>query len=190
MHGPLGEVTESDPAALAAFIGNQRTEHHVPHRIACRILGVSESWFYKWRDKPATARETRRGRLADEIRRICHDWVVPAAIRRSGSRSYGRGGGCRRTPSRRSWPNSASGRRIRRRRSLTRSGKRAAAPDFVCRDFTADAPDQVWCGDMTEIESGEGRIYLATVIDLFSRRALTARSSAPARTRGGSARGC
>ncbi|MEU6184286.1 IS3 family transposase [Streptomyces coeruleorubidus] len=73
MHGPLGEVTESDPVALAAFIGNQRTEHHVPHRVTCRVLGVSESWFYKWRDKPATAREIRRGRLADEIKRIFDD---------------------------------------------------------------------------------------------------------------------
>ncbi|GGJ72115.1 IS3 family transposase [Streptomyces brasiliensis] len=40
-----------------------------------------------------------------------------------------------------------AGRRIRRRRGLTRPGKRPAAPDFVQRDFTADAPDQVWCGD-------------------------------------------
>ncbi|MFJ2137123.1 IS3 family transposase [Streptomyces sp. NPDC087845] len=48
-----------------------------------------------------------------------------------------------------------AGRKIRRRRGLTRPGKRPAAPDFVRRDFTADAPDQVWCGDMTEIPTGE-----------------------------------
>ncbi|MFE2179237.1 IS3 family transposase [Streptomyces sp. NPDC059455] len=66
-------MTEADPAAVAAFIGNQRTEHQVPHRVTCRVLGVSESWFYKWRDKPTTAREIRRGRLAEEIRRIFHD---------------------------------------------------------------------------------------------------------------------
>ncbi|MDH6626096.1 hypothetical protein M2271_003913 [Streptomyces sp. LBL] len=49
---------------------------------------------------------------------------------------------------------------IRRRRSLSRPGRRAAAQDFVRRDFTADAPDQVWCGDMTEIDTGEGKLYL------------------------------
>ncbi|MFJ1701255.1 IS3 family transposase, partial [Streptomyces sp. NPDC088252] len=63
-------MTESDPAALAAFIGNQKTEHHVPHRLACRVLGVSESWFYKWRGKPMTTREVRRGKLAEAIKQI------------------------------------------------------------------------------------------------------------------------
>ncbi|MFM9545047.1 IS3 family transposase, partial [Streptomyces turgidiscabies] len=63
-------------------------------------------------------------------------------------------------------------RKVCRRRGLTRPGKRPAAPDFVRRDFTAEAPDLVWCGDMTEIGTGEGKLYLATVIDLFSRRLL------------------
>jgi putative transposase len=173
MHGPVGEVTESDPAALAAFIGNQRTEHHVPHRLACRVLGVSESWFYKWRERSATAREVRRGRLAGEVGGVFH----------ASGGTYG-------SPKiwislvREGWRVSVNtvakimaelglvGRAARRRRSLTRPGKRAAAPDFVRRDVTADAPDQVWCGDMTEVETGEGKLCLATVIDLFSRRML------------------
>jgi putative transposase len=60
----------------------------------------------------------------------------------------------------------------RRRKSLTRQGKREAAPDLVRRRFDAVAPDLLWYGDMTEIETGEGKIYLATVIDAFSRRCL------------------
>ncbi|WP_171060171.1 hypothetical protein [Streptomyces montanus] len=40
------------------------------------------------------------------------------------------------------------------------------------RDFTAEQPDPVRAGDLTEIETGEGRLYLATVIDLFSHRLL------------------
>ncbi|MER5490626.1 DDE-type integrase/transposase/recombinase [Streptomyces sp. NPDC002490] len=50
--------------------------------------------------------------------------------------------------------------------------QRPAAPDFVKRVFTAEEPDLVWAGDMTEIVTEEGRLYLATVIDLFSRRLL------------------
>ncbi|MFD4527300.1 IS3 family transposase [Streptomyces sp. NPDC058470] len=65
-----------------------------------------------------------------------------------------------------------AGRGIRRRRGLTRPGERPAAPDFVRRDFTAEAPDLVWYGDMTEIKTGEGKLYLATVIDLLSRSLL------------------
>jgi putative transposase len=60
----------------------------------------------------------------------------------------------------------------RRRRSLTRQGRRRAAPDLVLRRFDAVAPDVLWVGDMTEIETGEGKLYLATVLDLFSRRLL------------------
>ncbi|MFC6703604.1 IS3 family transposase [Streptomyces thermocoprophilus] len=52
------------------------------------------------------------------------------------------------------------------------AGQAAAAPDFVRRDFSAEEPDLVWAGDMTEIDTGEGKLYLATVIDLFSRRLL------------------
>ncbi|WP_328668760.1 DDE-type integrase/transposase/recombinase [Streptomyces sp. NBC_00328] len=48
----------------------------------------------------------------------------------------------------------------------------ARVRNLVRRDFTADTPDQVWCGDMTETATGEGKLYPATVIDLFSRRLL------------------
>jgi transposase InsO family protein len=61
---------------------------------------------------------------------------------------------------------------VRRRRSLTRQGTRPAAADLVERNFTADAPDTVWVGDVTMIRTGQGPLYLATVLDLFSRRLL------------------
>ncbi|MEJ8632374.1 IS3 family transposase [Streptomyces sp. MS2.AVA.5] len=64
------------------------------------------------------------------------------------------------------------GREPKKRRNLTRQGKRRAARDLVGRHFDAIAPDVLWVGDMTEIDTGEGKLYLATVIDLFSRRCL------------------
>ncbi|GGT61800.1 hypothetical protein GCM10010207_71820 [Streptomyces atratus] len=156
MHVPLGEVTETEPAALAAFIGNQRTEHHVSHRLTCQVLEVSESWFYKWRNKPTTAREVRRGQLAEVIRQIFEGsgdtygspkiWLL---LVRAGWRVSVN------TVARLMAELGLAGRKIRRRRGLTRPDKRPAAPDFVRRDFTADAPDQVWCGDMTEKDRGD-----------------------------------
>ncbi|MCN0154361.1 IS3 family transposase [Salinispora arenicola] len=127
----------------------------MPHRVTCRVLGVSESWFYKWRDKPTTVREIRRGQFADEIRRIFDDsggtygspkiWIT--LVRKGWRVSVN-------TVAKIMAELGLAGRKIRRRRGLTRPGRRAAAPDFVHRDFTADAPDQMWCGDMTEIDTG------------------------------------
>ncbi|MBK6017417.1 IS3 family transposase [Streptomyces sp. MBT53] len=169
----MGEVADADPAVAVGVISRCKAELKIPYRTACRARGVSESWFYKWRDRPSTAREMRRQRLAEEVEEI---------FRGSGG-TYG-------SPKvfieliRRGWRVSVNtvaklmaelgvaGRKIRRRQGLTRPGKREAAPDFVRRDFTAAEPDLVWAGDMTEIDTGEGKLYLATVIDLFSRRLL------------------
>lgn len=155
------------------MISDCKAGQNIPHTVACRVLGVSESWFYKWRNQPVIAREVRRGRLADEIRRIFDEsggtygspkvWIT--LVREGWRISVNTVAGLMAELG-------LAGRKIRRRHGLTRPGKRAAAPDLVCRDFTATAPDQVWAGDMTEIVTDEGRLYLATVIDLFSRRLL------------------
>jgi transposase InsO family protein len=59
----------------------------------------------------------------------------------------------------------------RRRRGTTRHGEgRWCAADLLGRDFTAASPDVRWCGDGTEIPTGEGKLHLDTVEDLFSRR--------------------
>ena len=59
----------------------------------------------------------------------------------------------------------------RRRRCLTRPDKAAPpVPDLVKRDFTAPAINLKWCGDLTEVPTDEGKLYLATVEDLASRR--------------------
>ncbi|MGW0778324.1 hypothetical protein ACWD01_32925 [Streptomyces sp. NPDC002835] len=55
---------------MAGVISDNRTEHVIPHTVSCRTLGVSESWFYKWRDRQPAGRELRRQRLADEIEEI------------------------------------------------------------------------------------------------------------------------
>jgi putative transposase len=45
--------------SVAAFIASQRTDHDVPHAVACQALGMSESWFYEWRDRAPTPRADR-----------------------------------------------------------------------------------------------------------------------------------
>lgn len=67
---------------------------------------------------------------------------------------------------------------IKRRNGLTRQDKTAPKfPDLVRRDFTATAVNTKWVGDITEIPTAAGKLYLATVIDLYSRRLLGAATS-------------
>jgi putative transposase len=160
--------------SVASHIASQRTDHGVPHAVSCRALGVSESWFYKWNRRPATPRQRRRVELTSAIRE---------AFEASG-RTYGsprvlvdlRAAGCRVTKHTVAKIMAAEGlvaRTKRRRRSLTRPDKRAVPfPDLVQRDFTAPAPNVKWVGDMTEIPTDEGKLYLSTALDLFSRRLL------------------
>jgi transposase InsO family protein len=162
---------------VAAFISSQKTEHGIDHTVSCRALGVSQSWYYKWKnrigDDAPTARQRRRAGLDAEI-----------------TRSFEASGGTYGSPRitrdlhEAGWRVSVNtvaarmaelglvARRRRKPRSLTRQGKRPAAPDLVRRKFTAVAADVLWCGDVTQIDTDEGKLYLATVEDLFSRRLL------------------
>lgn len=158
---------------VAEFIASCRTKHGIPHAIACRALGVSQSWFYKWINRKPTARQLRRDRLDTEIRRLFTasggtygSPRIADDLREAGWRISTN------TVAARMAELGLTGRPPKRRRSLTRQGRRPAAPDLVRRNFTAVAPDVLWCGDVTQIDTDEGPIYLATVEDLFSRRML------------------
>ena len=159
----------------AGFIAAQRTEHGVPHAVACRALGVASSTFYKWRDRPPTLAQRRRADLDARVK-ACFEASggtygsprVRAQLRRDGlavskktvEASMARQGLQGRSPR-------------RRRRGLTRPDKAAApVPDLLRRDFSAKAPDQKWCGDFKQVHTDEGPVFLATVEDLFSRRML------------------
>jgi putative transposase len=162
--------------SVASFIASQRTDHEVPHAKCCRWLGVSESWFYKWHDREPTARQQRRAELDAAVRmsfedsggtpgtygspRVWEDLVEAGwkVSKNTVAASMARQGLQGRSPK-------------RKRRCLTRPDAAAEPiPDLIKRDFNAGAIDQRWCGDLTEIPTDEGRLYLATVLDLASKR--------------------
>lgn len=158
---------------VAEFIASQRTGFGVPHAIACRALEVSQSWFYKWINHKPTARERRRERLDEQIQRLFTasggtygSPRIADDLREAGWRVS------ENTVAARMAELGLAGRTPKRRRSLTRQGKRPVARDLVHRVFTAVAPDVLWCGDVTQIDTEEGPLYLASTEDLFSRRML------------------
>jgi putative transposase len=159
---------------VAALIAAQRDEHRIPHAAACRALGVSRSWFYKHKDGTLTARAARRQALAAEIGRLfsSHRGTygsprIAADLRDEGWRVS------ENTVAALMREQGLAARRKKKRRSTTRPGKgRWRAPDLVKRDFPAQRLNVKWYGDGTEIPTGQGKLYLASVMDMASRRVL------------------
>jgi putative transposase len=163
---------------VAAFIAAQRDAHRIPHGISCRALGVSQSWFYKWaahaRAGTLPPRAARRARLAAEVRRLFEAYdgkrgspVITADLREDGWRVS------ENTVAALMREQHLAARPKRRRKATTRPGRgRWRAPDLVKRAFPAARLNQKWYGDGTEIPTGEGKLYLASVMDAASRRIL------------------
>ena len=175
---PLGEGRDA-ALSLAGLVAAQRVDFGVPHAVSCRALGVSQAWFYKWRHRAlhgdVSVRRKRRAALAAQIEylfathhRSYGSPRITADLRAAGWRVS------QNTVAALMAEHGLVARRKRRRRSTTRRGRAGGsarkAPDALRRDFTAEAPDAKWCGDLTEIPTDEGRFYLAAVLDLHSRR--------------------
>jgi transposase InsO family protein len=137
----------------------------------CRLLKVPRSSFYAWRNQAESATAARRRELAGHVRRVF---------------GAGRGAyGCRRVAAQLNREGHACSvglvadlmRELGLRACQPRAYKRttkpgegpATSPDLIGRDFTAQAPGQRLVGDITYLRTGEGWLYLATVIDLATR---------------------
>jgi putative transposase len=159
---------------VAALIAAQRERHRIPAVLACRALGVSRSWFYKWKDGNPGPRAACRQRLAAEVARLfgLHAGKygsprITADLREAGWRVG------ENTVASLMREQGLAARQRKKRRATTRQGKgRWRAPDLVKRDFPAARLNQKWYGDGTEIPTGEGKLYLASILDMGSRRVL------------------
>jgi len=153
-----------------AFIDAEKAG--VPITTMCRVLDVSQSGFFAWRGRPASQRQR-------------DDMVYLAHIRTAFELSNGTYGsprmhrelvdeglpiGRRRT-ARLMREDGLVARQKRRFKRTTDSGHAwPVAPNLLDQDFTANAPDQKWGADISYIWTAEGWLYLAVVMDLFSRR--------------------
>src|SRR3954449_10845963 len=153
------------------FIAEQCSD--VPVAVACRVMKVSTSGFYAWRAQPVSDRDYADAVLTDTI----------VDIHRMSRRSYGSprvhaelrlglGTLCSRKRVERLMRQAGvAGIHRRRRGGCTRRDLDAQpSDDLVGRQFDPIEPDRLWVMDVTEHPTGEGKVYLAVVLDAFSRR--------------------
>jgi putative transposase len=145
----------------------------IPVSTACRVLGVSPSGYYAWASRAPSQRALDDAVLVERIRAIhaasegnYGSPNIHAELREAGTR-VGRKRVAR-------LMRQAGIRGVSRRRSFVvttqRDTKRRPAPDLVNRRFVADGPNKLWVADMTYVPTWAGFIYLAIVLDVWSRR--------------------
>ena len=153
------------------FIEDRRADY--PVTIMCDVLGVSPAGYYAWRSRPESRRSAANRDLVDDIKRVHRD-------------TSGRYGSPRIHAELRAQGRGASRGRIER--LMRRHGIRAImarprrvrttdsrhdfpiAPNLIERNFAAAAPNRIWLADITYIETDQGWLYLATVMDLYCRK--------------------
>jgi len=138
----------------------------------CRVLGVSPSGFYGWRGRPPAVRAQADAGLIEQIRAI-HErsrgtYGVPRVHAELAAAGIHVG---RKRVARLMRAAGLEG--VSRRRPVyttVRDHDARPAPDLVDRDFVAPGPDQLWVADITYIPTWAGFVYLAVVLDVWSRR--------------------
>jgi putative transposase len=162
--------------AIYSFIAEEQADPHSEWSVSemCKTLEVSRSGFYDWQRRPPSTRELTDRQLEIEIEAIweCSDRTYGAPRVHRWLRQQGFRVGRKRVARimrLNGWEGETGRRKVRT--TIVDRGA-TAATDRVGRDFNPTAPDVCWCGDITYLRTGEGWCYLATVIELYSRRVI------------------
>jgi len=141
-------------------------------RRLCQAFGVSESGYYRWQKRPESDRDQENRRLTKRIRELFQaNWSVYGvpriwkALREGGEQVN------RKRVARLMRLAGLKGKQRRKRvRTTQRDDSHPVVDNKLSRQFSADRPNQKWCGDITYIRTAHGWLYLAVIIDLFSRK--------------------
>lgn len=149
-------------------------QHHsqFPVRTLCRVLGVSTAGYYAWRTRPESPRQQANHALLGQIRAVQQASRGTYGRRRVHAQLRAQGQPCSRNRVARLMRLHGLAGRTRRCHRATTDARHSlpVAPNRLARDFAVGAPDQVWVSDITYLPTEEGWLYLATVMDLCSRR--------------------
>jgi putative transposase len=153
------------------FIATVAADH--PVALSCRVLGVSRAGFYAWRERPPSARARADAELTAVIHRLHRESRGTYGSPRIHAELQARGrrhGRKRVARLMRQGALAGCQRRRRRPRTTVADPAAAPAPNLVQRHFDPLAPDRLWLADITYVPTEEGWLYLAAVLDAFSRR--------------------
>jgi putative transposase len=158
---------------IYAFIETEKANHRISRM--CRVLKVSKSGFYGWRDRAPSARDRADARILEKITRIHRDSRETYGAPRIHFELRALGIRCGRKRVARLMREAGifgCGGRKRKVRTTLRSHteRTPPAPDLVERNFTPTGPDRLWVADITYIRTWEGWLYLSFVLDTYSRK--------------------
>lgn len=154
-----------------AFIADHEGEYEVKRM--CQALGVRRSGYYAWRDRPTGLRGQANQELLAQIKREHENSRQTYGSPRIHAALQRKGVVCgRKRVARLMRLEGIVARKPRKRYPVTTQRQPGAipAPNLLHRDFSAPAPNRKWVTDITFIDTAEGWLYLAPVLDLFSRR--------------------
>jgi len=153
-----------------AFIDRYR--HLYPVLVMCDVLEVSSSGYYAWRGRPESRRSREDRELKAIIRSVFEESRQTYGSPRILDELRDQGIRCgRKRVARLMKEDQLTPKKARRfRRTTIAEPDHPKAPNVLGREFTVDAPDTAWVGDITYLWTQEGWLYLAVLLDLFSRR--------------------
>jgi putative transposase len=154
------------------LIEAEKAQH--PVSLLCSVLGVTRAGYYAWRQRGPSRRALGDAELASLIRCVFVESLetygaprVHAELREAHDVRVGRKRVARLM---RQLELEGVSRRGKRRRTTIPDPAAAPAPDLVGRRFTASRPNELWLADITYLPTREGWLFLAVVLDAFSRR--------------------
>jgi putative transposase len=153
-----------------AFIDAHRRTWRVER--LCSALAVSRSGYYAWRTRPESRRAQANRTVLQQIRTVHEEFRQAYGAVKTWQELHARGIACgRHRVARLRRLDGIEARRMRRFRAAEQAHHSAPpAPNLVAQQFAVPAPNRVWAGDITFIPTRRGWLYLAVLLDLYSRR--------------------
>ena len=154
------------------FVAAYQAEHRLT--LLCQTLGVSRSGYYAWRRRPASPRTRANARLVGQMQQLHRQTKERYGAVKLWRALLASGVACgRHRVARLRRQYGLMARRVRRFRVVIEHHQFAPpAPNRLQQVFVAPAPNRIWAGDLTAIATRAGWVYLAVILDLYSRRVI------------------